>query len=561
VTTLVDEAANYTFVSPSVYVVFESIAATNLCGEVGSTIINKTLAFDPDELSTQRNFFAATTGSIDNDNFYLDEDYCTHATPIPGAWSTFDYAAAEAGSCVVVTTSWWSYYASNDTTMYTDYQDYSAAATDDRSCGWGCIGQPIDSFTCLYNPCSPFVSVPTQVYNLDPQYNTCVNGIKAFFDPPYTLTAGNGLVAFSSTPVSSTKASPAGSPQPVLASPTSIPTPVTPTPTTSSTLVVVESETSKSTIDPNTNTQAAADPGTSTPQPVSTPITSSVFVATIGSLTASQVSSNVIIGGSGSSETLTPGGGAVTIGGTTFSLDPSTSLIIDGSTTALAVPTTPSPIGVLTTANGQTGLVIGSQTITPGAPAVTVSGTTVSLASSGDIVVVNGATSSLSPETTPAPSLFTVSGATHLVVGSQTILPGSSAVTVGGNTYSLAPSGNALVVDGTSQYLIASQTLVAGGPAITVSGTVVSLQSGGQSVVVGSSTEAISSFIAGSTSSGLGGAIVSIGGFASTAGAASSTGYDGTVSTGAGKRSRGLGVGVGVGWAIGWVVWGWILWV
>lgn len=115
VTTLVDEAANFTFVSPSVYVVFESIAATNLCGEVGETIINKTIAFDPDELSTQRNYFAATTGSISD--LELNEDYCTHATPIPGAWSTFDYAAAEAGDCNVITTSWWSYYASNDTTM------------------------------------------------------------------------------------------------------------------------------------------------------------------------------------------------------------------------------------------------------------------------------------------------------------------------------------------------------------------------------------------------------------------------------------------------------------
>ena len=79
-------------VSPSVYVVFESIAANNLCGEVGTKIINKTLAFNPTDLSTQRNFFAGTTG-ISNNGF--NEDYCTHATPIPGDWSSFDYAAAE----------------------------------------------------------------------------------------------------------------------------------------------------------------------------------------------------------------------------------------------------------------------------------------------------------------------------------------------------------------------------------------------------------------------------------------------------------------------------------
>ena len=79
--------------SPSVYVVFESIAATNLCGEVGTTIRNKTVAFNPDDLSTQRNYFAATTGSISN--LQLNEDYCAHATPIPGDWSTFNYKAAE----------------------------------------------------------------------------------------------------------------------------------------------------------------------------------------------------------------------------------------------------------------------------------------------------------------------------------------------------------------------------------------------------------------------------------------------------------------------------------
>lgn len=79
-------------VSPSIYVVFESIAAANLCGEVGTTIINKTLAFDPEDLSTQRNFFAATTGVSD---VGLNEAYCTHAMPIPGDWSIFDYATAE----------------------------------------------------------------------------------------------------------------------------------------------------------------------------------------------------------------------------------------------------------------------------------------------------------------------------------------------------------------------------------------------------------------------------------------------------------------------------------
>lgn len=91
VSTLVDTAANFTFTSPSIYVVFESIGATNLCGEVGTSVINKTLAFAPDELSTQRNFFAATTGVS---NVELNEDYCTKAIP-RNPWSSFNYVDAE----------------------------------------------------------------------------------------------------------------------------------------------------------------------------------------------------------------------------------------------------------------------------------------------------------------------------------------------------------------------------------------------------------------------------------------------------------------------------------
>jgi len=229
------------------------------------------------------------------------------------------------------------------------------------------------------------------------------------------------------------------------------------------------------------------------------------------------------------------------------SIDPKVSIDI----TALAdpSPTVPNPIGTLTTASGQTGLVVGSQTITPGAPAVTISVTTFSLASSGSIVFVNSASSSLLPED-PAPLLTTKSD-TAVVIGSQTFLAGSSAVTIGGTTYSLAPSGNALIVGGTSQYLLASQTLVAGGPAITVSGVAVSLQNGGESVVVGSSTLAIESFAASETSSGLGGIIASIGGFTSDTVGVSPTGYNGATFTGAAVNSRKRVLKIHI---LGWVV-------
>lgn len=87
----------------------------------------------------------------------------------------------------------------------------------------------------------------------------------------------------------------------------------------------------------------------------------------------------------------------------------------------------------------------------------------------------------------PSPSL-----SSYVVIGTQTVSAGLPAVAVSGTTYSLVPSANALVVDGTSRYLIGSQTLAPGGAAVTVSGTVASLLAGGSSVVIAGSTLALS---------------------------------------------------------------------
>jgi hypothetical protein len=85
------------------------------------------------------------------------------------------------------------------------------------------------------------------------------------------------------------------------------------------------------------------------------------------------------------------------------------------------------------------------------------------------------------------------------IIGSQTLVAGSSAITVSGTVISLDPGGQSVVIGGTikpataalgayshvspvlvvSAYIIGSQTLIAGDPAITVSGNVVSLDPGG----------------------------------------------------------------------------------
>jgi hypothetical protein len=67
---------------PSIYVAFESIRVTNLCGPVGSTItIMKTMGFDVTELST-----AAS---------YWEEDFC--------CFKSYAY--------FITTEPWWTYTA------------------------------------------------------------------------------------------------------------------------------------------------------------------------------------------------------------------------------------------------------------------------------------------------------------------------------------------------------------------------------------------------------------------------------------------------------------------
>lgn len=139
-------------------------------------------------------------------------------------------------------------------------------------------------------------------------------------------------------------------------------------------------------------------------------------------------------------------------------------LVVDGST--ITIPTAgPTGAPVLTigsntvTANSEGQFVVGTQTLNPGGPAITVSGTTYSLGPSGTVLVVNGVSSTLanSPAVTAAPALTidgktyaaTVKdGTTEYVLGAGTTLKPGDAITISGTTYSLDPKGTALVVNG-----------------------------------------------------------------------------------------------------------------
>lgn len=269
----------------------------------------------------------------------------------------------------------------------------------------------------------------------------------------------------------------------------------------------------------------------------------------LGSITAASfVGGGYIV----SSQILSPGGTEVEVAGTTYSLAASgNTVFVDGKPTAIqtAAPAAPptqaaSPAGAASTPVPVTfgsitaasfiagGYVVASQVLSPGGTAIEVSGTTYSLAASGNTVFINGSPTSFQDVAAAAPltvgsELFSAIAAseTPLVIASQTLIPGGSAITVSGTTYSLPSSiTDGIVVNGQTKNLaqasgiavlsadsqqlsftplrsgivVASQTLYPN-EAVTVNGETLSLASGGSVVIVESgqstTTEGLGDYI------------------------------------------------------------------
>ena len=264
-------------------------------------------------------------------------------------------------------------------------------------------------------------------------------------------------------------------------------------------------------------------------------------VLTMGkSAYTADVPSNFVIGG----QTLVPGGPEITISGTPVSLAPGATQGIIGSSTFTIPPVGISPAasqgqkptstfaGSTYSANSLGQFLVAGQTLTPGA-VITVSGTLVSLASSGEFAVIGSSTELLGKSGMTTLPVLTFDGTTfnadalsEFIVDGQTLTPDGS-ITVSGTLISY-PFGGASVVIGTSteplsfatiigadspiitfdgstytadrssNFIIDGQTLTPGG-VIGVSGTPISYAAAGTDVVVASSTEAV----------GLGGLIMS----------------------------------------------------
>lgn len=270
--------------------------------------------------------------------------------------------------------------------------------------------------------------------------------------------------------------------------------------------------------------------------PVSVIQTSPVQPATviIGDVTAAPAVSGAYYVVAG--QTLSPEGSAVEVAGVTYSLPSSgANVVINGATSYANAASTPAPVllGSLTAATfAGGGYIVSSQILSPGGTGVEVSGTTYSLAASGNTVFVNGEptaiqTAALTGPTSianavdsPSPVVFGSVTATPFIAGgyilaTQIMSPGGNAVEVSGTTYSLATSGNTVFINGkpteyksaaeapltvgsqtfnaaaasVTPLVIASQTLIPGGSAITVSGTTYSLPlSGTNSIIVNGQT-------------------------------------------------------------------------
>lgn len=230
--------------------------------------------------------------------------------------------------------------------------------------------------------------------------------------------------------------------------------------------------------------------------------------ATIGAIGTNPLvigpSSEVVV----DSQTLRPGGPAITVGGGTIvSLVPSaTAIVIGGVTSQLPQVFNPAPqptvrpppiltIGSTTlTPNAATQFFIApGQTLTPGGIA-TVDGTVVSLAQSASFLVIEGSTQVL-PITAPGVGPSATSPP-QIVVGGSTI---TAEPMVGGirnpsNSNSLGSQHDQDADNDAGPgptFIVSGQTLAAGGSAITVSGTTLSLAASGSFVVVNGVTSSI----------------------------------------------------------------------
>ena len=582
----------YTFTSPSVYVVYKDLSARADCtyyagGQLGDSISNVTIAYDPGALST------AECRGLENGGYlgYQPIDYSNWYNPVPNS------VMETQPGCLLH-----------------DTKSIDPAGTDLLA--------------------DPYFSIPQGLSSLKPlwsSYSCMPWGRSPAFDPPRVLTKTSALAPAIEHPAGqSATAIPAAQ----------LPTPIiTPTAPNSVSPAIGAATPDPKSVSADPNTQGiGAEPVKSNEHPTPTyqdvdtpnsdpdtvedeaPHTSpgkANSVLTVGSevyqyhidaasnlVIASQTAfaggptiyisrvpiallssaNSVIIDGTSipvakpestpkpgfpmdketittnnagqyvvSGQTITPGAPAITISGTRISLDPSAINLVVGTSTipfqeqvSLALPSFTIGNEVITGDSASRYLVDG-QTLAPGAPAITVSGTPISLAASGAYVAVGGTTILLQDEKAPFPPVFILNGkvitansASQLIVGGQTLTPGASAVTIQGTLVSVPANVPPFITVGSQAYpytvnsagdiIIASQTVVPGGTPVTVSGQAISEASDRSDLVFASgnvvTTENLAQLIVGALGKSA----------ESTGNARGNTSFDGQMFTGGARK-------------------------
>jgi len=264
---------------------------------------------------------------------------------------------------------------------------------------------------------------------------------------------------------------------------------------------------------------------------------------------AASVSGVILIDG----QSVTRGADRILVASTPITLQTNGDLVVAASTIHSLVPPSPNSPSVFTAA-GQpatvlsNGIAIAGTTLTPNAPAISISGTPISLGTDGLVIGT-----SIIPVPTPAPgTLITAAGQAvtalangNIVIAGTTLAPNAAVVTISGTPISLGTNG--LIVGtstialpttqamqsitigrqllfmslDTSDVVVAGTTLQLGQPAVTIAGTPVSLGTFG--LVIGTSTISLPSS---DSSQGIGGFIFS--GFNGGPAAPSTTGVAGS---------------------------------
>lgn len=151
------------------------------------------------------------------------------------------------------------------------------------------------------------------------------------------------------------------------------------------------------------------------------------------------------------SRTASPGGAAITRGGSTFSALPSGSglqVVAEGQTSTIVGGASPGLV-VAQASGSEDDYVVGDHTLTAGGDAITSGGSVYSAlpAGSGVQVVADGQTSIL-PAAVSESSITLQSGGSEdeYVVGGTTLTASAEALTSAGTTYSALPSGSGVIV-------------------------------------------------------------------------------------------------------------------